>query len=48
MVDDLDRAVLLDPQLSHDDVVDATEGVTPRVHLTVPESKKQRVKLANA
>lgn len=44
VVDDLHRAVLLDPQFPHDDVVDAAEGITPSVSFTVPESQMRRVK----
>lgn len=36
MVGDLHSAVLLYPQLPHDDVVNAAERVAPRVRLAVP------------
>ena len=42
MVDHLHVPVLLDPQLAHDDVVDAAGGVCPGVGLVVPEQPAPR------
>lgn len=39
MVGDLHGAVLLDPELPHDDVVHTAGRVCPRIRLVVPKNK---------
>ena len=41
MVDDLHSSVLLDPQLSHDDVVDAAVDIGPGIRLVPPFETSQ-------
>ena len=42
VIDHFHLAVLLDPKLAHDDVVDAAGGVCPGVRLVVPTQRREK------
>lgn len=43
VVDHLHVSILLDPQLAHNDIVDAADGVRPRIRFIVPADTERHL-----